>query len=252
MTLSPDSPTEDERFLARDKYDGDRSAITQEDRSRLASGEPLAYVIGWQPFLGLRLTLASKPLIPRPETEWWTEELIAHARAHFGGRPFSLLDLCAGSGAIGLSIAKHLPNAHVTLAEIDERHAALIKENAAINDISAERIEVVTGDLFAPLTARRFDIIATNPPYIPSGRALPHSVAEFEPHEALFAGTDGLAIIRKIISGAREHLTEGGRLWLEADIEHIETAVHLFEEAGAKATILKDQYERPRVVVAYW
>src|SRR6266481_7254990 len=90
-------PREDIAALVRDKYGGIENAPELEaDLARLASGEPLAYVIGWIPFLGVRVRLDSHPLIPRPETEWWTNELIAHLHERFDTRPFHLLDLCAG------------------------------------------------------------------------------------------------------------------------------------------------------------
>src|SRR4051812_37967220 len=120
---------QDIELLARDKYDGDASRITQEDRARLAAGEPLAYVIGWVPFLGLSIGLDTHPLIPRPETEWWTEELVGRLRERFGARPFKLLDLCAGSGAIGLAVLKELPGAQVSFAELSPEHTELILRN---------------------------------------------------------------------------------------------------------------------------
>ena len=89
--------TEDYRALVRDKYDGDQHADLSADIARLAQGEPLAYVIGWQPFLGLSIDLSTRPLIPRPETEWWTELLIQELKKQFPSAPFTLLDLCSGS-----------------------------------------------------------------------------------------------------------------------------------------------------------
>jgi len=93
-------PREDIEALRREKYAGAKDANMYDDLVRLAHGEPLAYVIGTQPFLGLTLHLDSHPLIPRPETEWWTELLIAH----IGTKKLSVLDLCAGSGAVGLAV----------------------------------------------------------------------------------------------------------------------------------------------------
>src|SRR5262245_12793069 len=103
----PQESTERERIvLIRDKYGGDETRITKEDEERLASGEPLAYIIGHIPFLGLSISLRTKPLIPRSETEWWTEKLVGEIRE----KSCAVLDLCAGSGAIGLAILKHCPN----------------------------------------------------------------------------------------------------------------------------------------------
>lgn len=251
MPLSPNA--DDLRSLIQDKYAGRAEAVTDEDVARLASGEPLAYIIGWQPFLGLRLALDSRPLIPRPETEWWTERLIAHLQERFGESPFTLLDLGAGSGAIGLAVAKHLSNAHVTLTDIEPSHLALIQENARTNGVPEVRIELRTSDGFENLTNSRFDVIASNPPYIPEGRTLPESVTAFEPERALFSGTDGLDLIRKIAEGAHEHLSPGGELWLEADAHNVHAAGALIRAGGAlRAEVVHDMYDRPRLVVSYW
>ena len=243
MTPSP----EDIRALVRDKYDGDETADLSADIERLAAGEPLAYVIGWIPFLGLRISLDSHPLIPRTETEYWVEQLIAHLNERFGDRPFRLLDLCAGSGAIGLAVMKSFPHAKVVFAEIDPAHKAQIEENACANELSAP--EVRSGDLFAPLEGERFDVIATNPPYVPEGRALEKSVAAYEPSTALFAGSDGLALIRRIAAGAPAHLCKEGELWMECDSEHADAVLEL---VPTWAAIHEDQYGRPRYVVSYY
>ena len=253
MDTPVDITPEDLHALARDKYDGDASRVTQEDRERLASGEPLAYVIGWTPFLGLHIDLASRPLIPRPETEAWTERLIAHLRERFGSGPFAFLDLCAGSGAIGLSVLKSFPAATVHLAEIDPLHTRQIERNVELNGLDGSRVFARTSDLFVDFSDMRFDVIAANPPYIPEGRSLPSSVADFEPHQALFAGGDGLALIRRIATSVPRHLMSSGELWMECDSENIEEAAHLVRAGGAStAAIHQDQYGRPRLVVAYY
>lgn len=243
MTPSP----EDIRALVRDKYDGDETADLSADFERLAAGEPLAYVIGWIPFLGLRISLDSRPLIPRTETEYWVEQLIAHLNERFGDRPFRLLDLCAGSGAIGLAVMKSFPHAEVVFAEIDPAHKAQIEENARLNELPAP--EVRSGDLFAPLEGEQFDVIATNPPYVPEGRALEKSVIDYEPSTALFAGSDGLALIKRIAAEAPAHLSKDGELWIECDSEHADAVLELLPTWAA---IHEDQYGRPRYVVSYY
>jgi len=249
MSISP----EDIRALVRDKYDGDTSADIAADIARLSAGEPLAYVIGWIPFLGCRIHLASRPLIPRVETEYWSEKLIKHLEARFGDAPFTLLDLCAGSGAIGIAVLNALPNARVTFAELHEKHLPEIRENVERSGIDAGRGEIIKSDLFESLEGVRFDIIATNPPYVPSERELDASVCAYEPHEALYSGTDGLGHIRKIVSDAREHLLPSGELWLECDIAHAEEVRTLATAGGAlRATINDDQYGRPRYLVSYY
>jgi release factor glutamine methyltransferase len=225
----------------------------REDLIRLASGEPLAYVIGWIPFLGLSLRLDSHPLIPRPETEWWTEVLITHIREEYGNTPIRVLDLCAGSGAIGLAVLQALESAHVSFAELSPVHTALIAMNLDENRLDRDRADIRSGDLFAPFLSERFTIIATNPPYIPEDRELEPSVMQYEPHEALFAGGDGLSIIRRIVAEAPDHLLPGGELWMECDTSNAEQAGSLMRERGfSSVEIRNDHYGRPRIVVGYF
>ncbi|MEK7100038.1 MAG: HemK/PrmC family methyltransferase [Patescibacteria group bacterium] len=249
-------PAEDVRALVRDKYgslDAARAGGLEEDLARLRAGEPLAYVIGWMPFLGLKIDLGSRPLIPRPETEWWAGELIQDLEKRFKDKPFRVLDLCAGSGAVGLALLARFSRARVSFGEIEPAHIDTITENIARNHLDAARADVRRGDLFTPFFEERFDVIATNPPYIPSGRDLESSVTDYEPSVALYGGTDGLDLIRKIAKDAKNHLNPKGELWMECDSEHIESARELVREGGASTTLIRtDQYGRPRVVVGYY
>ena len=257
--------TRDERQLLEEKYGGDASAPGfEEDRERLAAGEPLAYVIGWQPFLGLKISLDSHPLIPRPETEWWTEQLLNTLSG--GGdagsgvsarlpnpRRRSFLDLCAGSGAIGCAALKILPDAEVYFGEIDPAHEATINKNIRENGLNTFHSHVFIGDLFDPFPPEiRFDIIAANPPYIPEGRALDPSVADHEPARALRAGGDGLDLIRRIAEELPRRLAPGGQAWVEIDSAHAAAARDLFAGQSFSASILPDQYGVPRVIVVSW
>lgn len=237
----------DIRALIKDKYEGDESADISADLERLRSGEPLAYVIGWIPFLGLHIDLSHHPLIPRAETEYWTEELIKHLEERFGNSPFSLLDLCAGSGAIGLSILKALPSAKVSFGEIDVSLKEQVEKNARLNNLPAPSIHI--GDLFAPFEGETFDVIVSNPPYVPQGRTLDESVVGHEPALALFAGSDGLSVISRIAVEAPRYLNPEGELWIECDSTHAERVLELLPTYAA---IHEDQYGRPRVVVSYY
>lgn len=245
---------QERELLIRDKYNGDRATDLSKDLERLSKGEPLAYAIGWIPFCGVRIELDSRPLIPRPETEWWTLALIEHLKERFGEKPFTLLDLCAGSGAIGISVLQSIPNARVLFAELDPKHVEQIQKNLSVNGIDVTRAAFYTGDLFATLPNDLLvDVIATNPPYVPRGRELERSVTGFEPSLALFAESDGLALIRRIAAEAAGRLLPSGELWMECDIDNIEEAQSLVIEGGAReATIRTDLYGRPRVVVGYY
>lgn len=236
---------EDIALLKRDKY-GNNDADMSLDIQRLQQGEPLAYVIGWIPFLGLHIDLSSRPLIPRPETEWWVEELIKTVKPQD-----NVLDLCAGSGAIGLSILKYT-EASVSFGELIPSHIETIQKNIEINGLPKSRVQVRAGDLFAPFHNQKFSIIATNPPYIPSTRELPESVSFFEPKEALYAGIHGTEVIERIIKETPEHIELGGTLWMECDIDNVEYAKKLALETAVSAEIRTDLYGRPRLLVAYY
>jgi len=233
--------------------------------------EPDAYVIGWQPFLGLKIYLDSRPLIPRPETEWWTEQLLVTLVSRESAEPFSVvglglaarsatengsvderrlrfLDLCAGSGAIGCAALARLPNAQVYFGEIDPAHEATILKNINENNLDASRANIRIGDLFEPFGDIRFDVIAANPPYIPSCRTLPASVADYEPAIALRSGCDGLDVIRRIARELPQRLAEDGEAWIEIDSPSTEAASGLFTAQGLTAEILTDQYDEPRVL----
>ncbi|MDP1689726.1 MAG: HemK/PrmC family methyltransferase [bacterium] len=245
----------DEQQLLEEKYGGKKTPSYEADRKRLAGGEPLAYVIGWQPFLGLKIHLDSKPLIPRPETEWWTEQLLLHldlySKPPSGNHASKLkfLDLCAGSGAIGCAILKALPYTEVFFGEIDATHEATIQKNIRENNLDASRADIRIGDLFGPFEKMTFDVIVANPPYVPVNRALPASVADHEPGLALFAGEDGLDIIRRIAIELPKHLTKNGIAWIECDREHAEASRSLFIARGFAAEIRNDQYDKPRIIV---
>ena len=215
----------------------------------------------------IKIYLDSKPLIPRPETEWWSECLISEAAEKFSvvrlGRAARsatensfanerprFLDLCAGSGAIGCAALKTLPYMEVFFGEIDPAHEKTILKNIAENNLDTSRSHICIGDLFQPFENIKFDVIAANPPYIPEDRELPSSVADYEPALALRAGSDGLALIRRIATSLRFHLTPNGVAWIECDSAHTEAARALFIAEGFAAEIKNDHYGVPRIIVA--
>jgi release factor glutamine methyltransferase len=238
--------TRDEKWLLDEKYGGEPTAEYELDRARLAKGEPLGYVIGYQPFLGLKIYLDSKPLIPRAETEWWTDQLL---KSWTSDVQLSFLDLCAGSGAIGCAALSRLPNAQVYFGEIDPTHEETILKNIRENKLDESRAHIGIGNLFEPFARTTFDLIASNPPYVPTGRILPESVADFEPAGALFAGSDGLDVIRRIAEDLPNHLSPQGIAWIECDSAHADAARELFTAQGFTAKIRTDQFAVPRMVV---
>jgi len=254
----------EERQLLEEKYDGHTSKAFERDCNRLACGEPIAYVIGWQPFLGLKIFLDSpcsaeasqgtRPFIPRPETEWWTEQLLSNleVRLPIGSRTSKLrfLDLCAGSGAIGCAALARLPNAQVYFGEIDSAHEATILKNIRENHLDETSTHIYIGDLFESFPPNlQFDVIVANPPYGLSSRILPRSVTDYEPALALYGGADGLTVIRRIAAELPHRLAKGGIAWIECDETHTDVACALFTAQGLTAEVCADQYGTPRVIV---
>lgn len=239
---------QEEQWLLEEKYKGTESEAFRSDLARLQAGEPLGYLIGSVPFLNCTIHLDSHPLIPRVETEFWTEKAIAEIKRINLPTPH-VLDLCAGSGAIGVAIVKTIPEAQVTFAEIDPSHLPTIQNNL-MGNLSAysNRLEyaVVESDLFENIEST-FDFILTNPPYIDPqvDRAEP-SVKMHEPHVALYGGAGGMECIEKIINQAPAHLNKGGQLWIEHEPEQSTSIQELADKAGFTCSTHTDQYNVER------
>jgi release factor glutamine methyltransferase len=219
--------------------------------ARRQTGEPIQYITGASEFFGLPFSVGPGVLIPRPETEHLVEEVIRLA-AQFEKSDLRIADIGTGSGIIAVAVAHALPHAHISAIDSSPQALTIAKENAESNNL-ADRIKFYEGDLLAPLTGQRFDIIASNPPYIPTTDSdyLSIEVREHEPHSALFAGNDGLDIYRRLIPDARELLTPSGWLVLEIGygqqqaIEELLTA-HRYSDIH----FIADYQGIPRVVSA--
>jgi len=229
-------------WLLEEKYEGKKNPQYDLDVKRLESGEPLGYVIGHVQFLGCRIYLDSKPLIPRFETEYWVEKVIESIKTH-SNTSLRVLDLCAGSGCIGVAVAEAIPDLHVTFAEIDESHLSTIQKNIEYNlSDRGQHLDVIESDLFTNLTGK-FDYILSNPPYI--DKALDRTepcVKNYEPHLALYGGDQGLGVISDIIKKAPGYLNQSGQLWLEHEPEQLEAISFLAKQNGFTANHHKDQY----------
>lgn len=225
QTGCPD-PDVDARWIAEDAlgmtrqdmvFEGDRAIpraqlYTLESMlDRRAAGEPVQYILGSADFMGLRFRVDHGVLIPRQDTETLVEAALIELRQR-PGHP-TLLDLCCGSGCVGLSLASLAPHTHVTLADISPEALEIAKANQKALEV---RAELKQGDLFNAVGRERFDVITANPPYIPSGElpALQREV-RFEPALALDGGEDGLDFYRRIAEGAGDHLNPGGAVFLE-------------------------------------
>jgi release factor glutamine methyltransferase len=178
---------------------------------RRGKREPLAYVLGSWGFYGLELHCDGRALVPRPETEILVERCLALLT---GTPEPSIVDVGTGTGAIALALAARLPEASVTAIDLSPDALALAGENAALNDL-AERVELLEGDLLAPIAGRRFDLVASNPPYVAAGDAVDPEVADYEPALAVYAGDAGRAILERLAADVPAVLRAGGHLAVE-------------------------------------
>jgi release factor glutamine methyltransferase len=193
---------------------------------RRARREPLQHILGSQEFIGLEFEVTAAALIPRHDTETLVEEAVKHGKG-----AVSILDIGVGSGCIAVALAKLLPGTRISGVEQSEEALALAERNAAKNNVS---INLLHGSLFEPFEGQRFDLIVSNPPYIPTGNidSLQPEVRDFEPREALDGGLDGLDFYRAIIPLVTDHLKPGGWLLFEVGIGQAERVLELFAQSG--------------------
>jgi release factor glutamine methyltransferase len=216
---------------------------------RRHKGEPIQYITGEASFYGLTFHVTPAVLIPRPETEHLVEKVIALCR---GVERPRIVDVGAGSGAIAVALAHELPQAQVTATDISVEALAIAKENAKRNNVT-ERVRFLQGDLLAPIAAERFDVVASNPPYVSSGdrASLDVEVRDYEPETALFAGPDGLAVYRRLIPQAAGVLVPGGHIVLEIGYDQRDAISHLLTATGFEdVEVVPDLQGIARVAVA--
>jgi len=234
-------------FEADRSIDSDRLSVLNELLQLRAKGEPVQYLLHSAYFMGLKFYVDNRVLIPRQDTETLVESVIV-ALHEF--REPEVLDLCTGSGAIGLSLKTLLPSAHVTLTDISKDALEVVRKNA--HDLNVEA-EIRYGDLFKAVGKDRFDLIVSNPPYIPRGdlASLQREVRR-EPMLALDGGMDGLDIYRRIAAEAPAHLKPGGFLYLEVGIGEAEPVLELVTShiECAQAGVFNDLNGIPRIVWA--
>ena len=221
---------------------------------RLLEGEPLAYVLGEWEFYGLNLRVTPDVLIPRDDTCAVAE--LAIRKALFLQQDPRILDLCCGSGCIGLAVASRVKDAKVTLADLSMNALAVAKENTALNHLTG-RVRCVQADATkkAPAFLGKYDLIVSNPPYITGEemQALPHSVRDYEPHMALYGGEDGLSFYRAISENYASALKPGGFLCFEFGMGQGDAVSRILEDNGY--TILertRDYNDRERAVLAQY
>jgi len=229
-------------------------AVTQEvDHMvvRRINGEPVAYIVGEWEFYGLPITVNESVLIPRVDTEVLAQEAIALMKRH-GGRT-RLLDLCAGSGCVGLAVAHNVPNCRVILADNCTEALKICRANMQKNNLT-RNVTAIEADALSdpPQLLGRFDAIISNPPYIPTGdiATLDVSVRDFEPAAALDGGPDGLKFFREIAQRWKALLKDGGYLAFECGIDQAQDVRGILKRSGfADVRTIEDTIGIERVVV---
>lgn len=205
----------------------------QELLARRLQGEPVAYLVGEWEFYGLPLTITRDVLIPRDDTQILAEQAIAYLKEC--DQPVRVLDLCTGSGCIGIAVAAHVPDCRVVLADCSEAALRVARTNVRVNHLQ-NRTAIMTADALQPPPSNfdGFQCIVSNPPYIPRGdlEGLDVSVREYEPHLALDGGEDGLDFYRAIAQKWKQALLPGGKLMFELGIGQADAVMRLMRLEG--------------------
>ncbi len=252
----------DAEVLARHALSWDRAALVTHGRdpsppgfdtsfdqliARRVRREPVAQIIGHREFWDLDFEINADVLVPRPETEFIVEEAIDFHREVTWRTG---LDVGTGSGCIAVSIAHALPHVLMTATDCSSAALAVARRNAGRHGVS-DRMTFIQTDLMAGLNGL-FDVIVSNPPYVPEGHAaaMQPEVLRFEPHDALFAGVDGLGIIRRILRDGHSCLAPGGRLIVEFGFGQETDVRRLAEESGWTVVRLREDLQGiPRTAV---
>ena len=232
-------------FALQQEVTEEEEVFVKEIFQQLATHKPAQYIIGQADFYGMQLKVDERVLIPRPETE----ELVELILAENPETNFSVLDIGTGSGAIALALAKNRSAWSVTAADISQEALNLASENAKNQKLN---IFFKKSDCFAEIS-EKYDIIVSNPPYISreDESEVGLNVLHSEPHLALFAHEDGLAIYRRIAENATDYLKDGGKIYLEIGYKQGQSVPELFRKhlPEKRLRTLKDQFGQDRMVV---
>lgn len=224
--------------------------LVKESLQQLLLHKPVQYILGEAWFYNMKLKVNEHVLIPRPETEELVEQLIKDRKSKITDP--AILDIGTGSGCIPIAIKKNLPASKVTSIDISEHALAVAKENAALHNahINFIRIDFLDESTWASLPV--FDIIISNPPYIPINEKekLAKNVTDFEPHLALFVPDNSpLIFYEKIAAFGREHLLPGGKIYVETHEDHAKETAALFMKHYEPVMIKKDMYGKERMII---
>ena len=232
-------------FALQQEITEEEKQFVEEIYKKLAAHIPAQYIIGHADFFGTELKVDERVLIPRPETE----ELVDLILTENPEKNLKVLDIGTGSGAIALALAKNRPDWSVTAADISEDALELATENAKRQNLD---LTFIRTDCFSEISSK-YDIIVSNPPYISRADEVEVglNVLHSEPHLALFADEDGLAIYRRIAEDSKDYLNDGGKIYLEIGYKQGQSVPALFMEnlPEKRVRTLKDQFGQDRMVV---
>lgn len=220
--------------------------------ARRAAGTPTQYLVGHQEFWGLEIEVTPDVLIPRPETEHVVEVTLARLGQHRSLEALRVADVGTGSGCIALALARELPDSRLFATDISPHALAVARRNTTRLGL-ADRIVLIEASLLAPFLPHSLDVVVSNPPYVSEKEAasLPREVREHEPHMALFAGEEGMAVYPRLIAEAAERLVPGGLLVVELGYGVSERVQALLDPAiWREIAITKDLAGIPRVIAA--
>lgn len=238
----------------RDDMSEESFKLFEQNITLHGKGIPIQYLIGYEEFYGRIFEVNEEVLIPRPETEELVYHMLERIEVLYGSREVSVVDIGTGSGAIAVTMKLENPRLQVTASDLFEESLQVAKKNAERN--GAESIDFVHGDLFEPFikTGRRFDVVLSNPPYIPDEDIAEMSevVVEHEPHRALFAGIDGLDIYKRICAQLPSVLKDKGIVGFEVGMGQSEAVSQLLLDAfpAAKVDVVYDINKKDRMVFA--
>ena len=232
-------------FALQQEVTEEEKQFVEEIFKKLAAHIPAQYIIGHAEFFGMQLKVDERVLIPRPETEELVELILAENLKD----NLKVLDIGTGSGAIALVLAKNRPDWSVTAADISQDALELATENANVQNLN---LSFIKSDCFSKISSK-YDIIVSNPPYISreDQEEVGLNVLHSEPHLALFADEDGLAIYRRIAEDSKDYLNDGGKIYLEIGYKQGQSVPALFTENFPEKRVrtLKDQFGQDRMVV---
>ncbi|MBQ1445882.1 MAG: peptide chain release factor N(5)-glutamine methyltransferase [Solobacterium sp.] len=220
---------------------------------RILNDEPMAHVLGYSWFYGYRIPVNEDVLIPRPETEELCAYTLARIDRNFPEGEVVCADIGTGSGAIAITLCKEEPRVSMTATDISEEALVMARKAAELNGAD---IRFLAGDMLQPPIEQgiRLDVLVCNPPYIPDDEAMERSVVDFEPHVALFGGSDGLKFYREVFRGCRQVLKEKAFMAFEMGWNQREAMSRLVEEIlpGIPYEILKDMNGKDRMLFVYF